>query len=313
MPAMQVDAVLERYAPPVTSEVPPWIFEARASVRDTIRALLEIDEGDLALRWLWRDDRSGGTEARYAFFRAIETFERAASVAGSVAAAGQAPAGHGAFAAATAARWDLHGLLASVTDADLDRDPGGGEWTIRQTLAHTVYVERAYPAWSAWWLGREQTSDLPAAAPDEVGEGFPEEHEEGAGSLFEIGARLDGAMDGAAERMATLNDDQLATPARWSGYAVDVGFRLWRQSSHLQEHTVQVEKTLVMLGRTPVEGQRLARLALRAYGRLEAVVYALPPSLADAGRAPFEEAVAAAADVAAHVRAPGAVVPSDEG
>ncbi len=196
----------------------------------------------------------------------------------------------------------------SVTDADLDGDPGGGEWTIRQTLAHTVYVERAYPSWSAWWLGREQTTELPASAPDEVGEGFPDESDEGAGSLTEIATRLDAAMDGAAERMATLDDDQLAIPARWSGYEVTVGFRLWRQSSHLQEHTVQVEKTLVMLGRAPDEAQRLARLALRAYGRLESVVYALPASLAEPGRAPFEEAVAAVGEVAAHVLAPGSVV-----
>ena len=192
------------------------------------------------------------------------------------------------------------------------RDPGGGEWTIRQTLAHTVYVERAYPAWSAWWLRREQTEELPASAPDEVGEGFPDESDEGAGSLTDIAARLDAAMDGAAERMATLEDEQLATPARWSGYAVDVGFRLWRQSTHLQEHTVQVEKTLVMLGRAPDEAQRLVRLALRAYGRLESVVYALPASQADAGRSPLEEAVAAVGEVAAHVRAPGSVV-DDEG
>ena len=41
---------------------------------------------------------------------------------------------------------------------------------------------------------------------------------------------LDDAMDGAAERMAPLDDAQLRTPARWSGYAVDVGFRLGRMS-----------------------------------------------------------------------------------
>ncbi len=309
MAPMQVDAVLERYGPPVTAELPAWIVDARVGVRDGIGRLLGIDEDDLPRRWLWRDDRTGGTEARYAFFRAIETFERAAATAGrATAAAEPRSSGYGAFAAATAARWDLHGLLASVTDADLDRDPGGGEWTIRQTLAHTVYVERAYPAWSAWWLGREQTDDLPAAAPDEVGEGFPEESDEGAGSLSDIAARLDAAMDGAAERMATLDDEQLAIPARWSGYEVTVGFRLWRQSTHLQEHTVQVEKTLVMLGRAPDEGQRLARLALRAYGRLESVVYALPASLAEPGRAPFEEAIAAVGEVAAHVLAPGSVV-----
>ena len=114
-------------------------------------------------------------------------------------------------------------------------------------------------------------------------------------------------MDGAAERMAGLDEAQLATPARWAGYAVDVGFRLGRMSSHLQEHTVQVDKTLVMLDRSPPEAHRLVRLVFRAYGRLEAAVYGLPQAMADAGRAPLEEAVTEAADAFGHVRLPSSV------
>jgi len=308
MDAMQVDVVLERYGPSPTVEHPPWLADAHRSITGSVNRLLAIEEDDLARRWLWRDDRTGGADARYAFFRAIETLEGAAGATGrAVASGGPAPAATGAFAAATMARWDLHGLLASLEDGDLDADPGGGEWTIRQTLAHAVNVERAYPSFSAWWLGRVQTPELPPSVPDEVREGFPEEAEEGFGSLLEIRERLDAAMDGAAERLASLSEEQLAIPARWSGYAVDVGFRLWRQSSHLQEHTIQVDKTLVMLGRTPLEADRLARLLLRAYGRLEACAYALPASIAERGRESVLAAVEAVTDVADHVRRPGSI------
>ncbi len=305
---MQVDAVLERYGPAPTVAHPPWLADARRGITGAVDRLLAIEEEDLARRWLWRDDRTGGAEARYAFFRAIETLETAAGATmPAVASGGPAPAAAGAFAAATIARWDLHGLLASIGDADLDADPGGGEWTIRQTLAHAVNVGRAYPSFSAWWLGREQTPELPPSVPDDVGEGFPDEAEEGVGSLLEIRERLDAAMDGAAERLASLDGEQLGIPARWSGYAVDVAFRLWRQSSHLQEHTIQVEKTLVMLGRSPLEAERLARLLLRAYGRLEACVYALPADLAERGREPVLAAVEAVAGAAEHVRRPGSI------
>ena len=153
-----------------------------------------------------------------------------------------------------------------------------------RTHAHAVNVERAYPSFSAWWLTREQTPELPSRLPDEVGEGFPEEADDGIGPLIQIRERLDAAMDGAAERMAGLDEAQMAIPARWSGYAVDVGFRLWRQASHLQEHTIQVEKTFAMLGRQPLEAERLARLVMRAYGQLEAAVYALPSSVAEPAR-----------------------------
>jgi hypothetical protein len=303
---MQVDAVLERYGPPPTIQIPAWIGEARQRIDAAVDQLLGVDEEDLARRWWWRDDRAGGAEARYAFFRAIETLEGGAALAAG-ATGGPSTAAHAAFAAATMARWDLHGLLAPLSDADLDTDPGGGEWTIRQTLAHTVNVGRAYPSFSAWWLTREPTPELPKSLPDEVGEGFPDEEEEGKGGLMDIRQRLDETMDGAAERMAALDDAQVAIPARWSGYAVDVGFRLWRQSSHLQEHTIQVEKTLVMLDRPSPESARLTRLLLRAYGRLEAAVYARPAANAEQGRQAVMDTVAAVADVAEHVSRPESI------
>ena len=306
MAPMQVDAVLERYGPSPTVELPSWIGDARHRINSAVDQLLGVEEEDFARRWWWRDDRVGGAEGRYAFFRAIETLEGGAATAVSSVAGAGGPAA-AAFAAATMARWDLHGLLAPLSDADLDADPGGGEWTIRQTLAHTVNVGRAYPSFSAWWLTREPTPELPTKIPDEVGEGFPGEDEEGTGTLLDIRHRLDAAMDGAAERLAGLDQAQMATPARWSGYAVDVGFRLWRQSSHLQEHTIQVEKTLVMLDRPSPESARLTRLLLRAFGRLEAAVYARPTPEAERGRQAVLDTVAAVADVADHVRLPGSI------
>jgi hypothetical protein len=304
MAGMKVDPVLERYGPPPTTPIPTWLTDARRTLTTATDACIGLDERELNRRWWWREDRGGETEVRYAFYRSIEALERAAA---SDTVVGKRPAGAAAFGLATAARWDLHGVLAPLVDADLDADPGGGEWTIRQTLAHIVHVQRAYPSFAAWWLSREQTPELPASIPDGVDEGFPEEESEGIGTLAEIRTRLDGAMDGAAERMASLDEVQLATPARWAGYGVDVGFRLGRMSSHLQEHTVQVDKTLVMLDRTPPEAHRLVRLVFRAYGRLEAVVFGLPQGIADVGRESLVDAVTEAADSFGHVRLPGSV------
>lgn len=309
--AIPVDPVLERFGPPPTIALAAWITHARSAVLAAAEDLLGLDDGQLARRWWWRDDREGDTEVRYAFYRSLEALERATGAA--LDAVGQAsasrPAGSRPFALATAARWDLHGVLAPLADDILDADPGGGEWTIRQTLAHIVHVQRAYPAFGAWWLTRASTPELPAGIPDGVDEGFPDEEADGAGSLIDIRTRLDDAMDGAAQRMAALDEAHLATPARWSGYAVDVGFRLGRMSSHLQEHTVQVDKTLAMLGRTPPETHRLARLLMRAYGRLEATAYAVPAS--DAAREPVLAAVEEVAEVARHVRRPGSVTDAD--
>ena len=116
--------------------------------------------------------------------------------------------------------------------------------------------------------------------PDDVAAAarLPDEDTAALGSASEISARLDELLDAAAGRLGALTDDELGRRARWSGIALDVGFRIGRWSSHLVEHTLQVDKTLVMLGRHPSEVERVVRLIHASWGRLEALVFPMPPA-----------------------------------
>lgn len=178
---------------------------------------------------------------------------------------------------ATAARWDLHGLLVPLDDALLDADPGGGEWSIRIVLGHVISSQRAYGWGSAWWQTHpHDASDpaLPKAIPDPFWATLPDEATtEAEGSLDDLRARLDAILDLSAERLAGLPDDRLDLGARWSGFPVTVGFRLGRWASHLREHGIQVEKTFAMIGHVPSEPALLIRNMLAAYGRAESVVF----------------------------------------
>ena len=162
-----------------------------------------------------------------------------------------------------------------------------------------------------WVSQREATAtDLPPRVPQEVADAnpLPDEATEAPGSLADIGARLDEILDLSAGVFAPLGEGELAARARWSGVAVDARFRVNRWSSHMREHTVQVEKTLLMIDRPPSEAARLARLVAAAWGRLEAELYMWPagtPGIADA-LAQAEEAAAGAAADAASVRASAA-------
>ncbi len=42
------------------------------------------------------------------------------------------------------ARGKLEGLLAGLADADLDRDPGDGQWPLRKVLEHIIETEDSY-------------------------------------------------------------------------------------------------------------------------------------------------------------------------
>jgi uncharacterized damage-inducible protein DinB len=271
-----VDDFVLRHAPGPSLTLQPQIERARAALNVALAALRPVDDRQMEFAWDWNGEE---TDVRYGFYRLLELLEGAAAHARrGVGSAGDSEA-RAPIAAATAARWEWHGVLSGLSDTDLDADPGGGEWAIRETLGHTLGTQRAYSWVTAWWLSRRD------ATPEDFPPGFPqdqlhllESHEDAdrSGSLADMRARMDELMDAGAARFAVLDHDELETRARWSGIGVTVGFRLWRWSSHLREHTVQVDKTLAMLGRTPTEAERLLRLIAAAYGRLEAEVLALP-------------------------------------
>lgn len=298
MTAPVLDEFMLRLAPVPPAAVADELLRARESIRAALANLREVPDAALERGWPWRE---GEADVRYGFYRQYEAVEEArARLRRPLHRPGrdETPA-RPLVGAATSARWDLHGLLAGLAPEDLDRDPGNGEWTVRQTLAHIVGGQRAYGWFTAWWLARRDAppDDFPARVPEEAVSELPEEETEGVGSVADISRRLDEILDLSAGVFAPLGADELAARARWSGAPVDVRFRLNRWSSHLREHTIQVEKTLGYIGRPTTEVDRLLRLIAAAYGRLEEDLFMWP-----AGALP-PEALAMAESVAGGVAA----------
>jgi hypothetical protein len=272
-----VDDQLIRYTDATFERpIPAALLAARLDVMAAVAELQKIPDASLTKPWTWK----GGSqdEIRYGFYRIGEAFELAAidAAAGLRSAATQRGRPADLIAPATAARWDLQGLLIGLDDAAWDADPGGGEWTIRQTLGHVISGQRHYGVSVAWWQDQGYRADdpaLPPVTPEATYDGLPSEEVDAEGPPAEVRDRLDSAVDRAAERLAGLPGDRLALGTRWSGFAVDIGFRFGRWSSHIREHTVQLEKTLVMVDRRPTEVDRVVRLVLAGWGRAEAVVY----------------------------------------
>jgi hypothetical protein len=208
-------------------------------------------------------------------------------------------------APATVARWDLIGVLAPLTGGELDADPGRGEWTIRQTVAHIIASQHSYGMYTAWWRDRAiAAGEALPEPPDDLGDPAYDEAIAGNGAPEEIRDRLHRAQDEAAARLADLTSEELALAARWSGLPVTIGFRQGRWSSHIAEHTVQVDKTLAWLGREPSEAERLVRRLAVAWGRLEGRVWPGPADVEQ--RRLADDAAQRSAETAASVRAAAA-------
>jgi DinB family protein len=278
--------------------LPAAVARARGDVLRTARDLLAIPEAALTRPWTW----IGGSEeeVRYGAYRAAEALEQAEIEARADVMATDAvePRAARIVGPATAARWDLHGLLLPLDEQLLDADPGGEEWSLRLVMGHVIASQRGYGWGTAWWLARAYDAKdpaLPPTIPEEFFGAAPDEATtEAAGTIDDLRSRLDAILDLSSERFAGLPDDRLDLGARWSGFPVTVGFRIGRWGSHLREHTIQIEKTFAMLGHVPGEPARLARHVLAAYGRAESVVF---------GRQDVDEAVDRVVKGAAEARA----------
>jgi hypothetical protein len=271
---------------------------ARSHIERGLADLLAVPDAALERPWPWPDH--GEVDVRYGFFRILEDLE--ATAAAIDASGGARPPAEAIVAPVTVARWDLIGALLPLTDQELDTDPGRSEWTIRQAVAHIISVQHAYAVYTGWW--RAQAIRTPDALPPAAPEGLedPTWHEATAadGAPDHIHRRLHQVVDEAAASLVDLRPDELDIGARWSGLPVTVGFRLGRWSSHMAEHTVQVDKTLVWLGRQPSEVERLVRIVSGAWGRLEATVWPGQAPAAETGLA--VDSARRAAETAASVR-----------
>ena len=160
------------------------------------------------------------------------------------------------------ARWELHGALAGLSAADWDADPGGGEWTVRQTLGHIISSQRSYGWFNAWFLSKgfaEGEAIRPPQAP--FRRSRPRRTRRPARAA-EVRARFDDVVDANIAANAALDGAALRVDARWMGMHIPIDFRLGRYGSHIREHTIQVDKTLAMIGRQPTEVERVVRLIL---------------------------------------------------
>jgi len=242
------------------ADLPPRL--RRGSVRkvtfeETLARLASLTDRDLGeRRWAWKEaGRLAG--ARYAFDRSVEQEHDAAVQA---RAGWRPPVAARILGLAQLAFGDLRGVLVAMPDELLDPAPAAGEWSVRQTCEHAIRVERSYRAAIEWALSRGDGDAVripealrPKADPADT-----------TGSARWIAARFAIRRAETDAALRETPDGALARPSVWRlapgvELTVDVRLRLHRLATHLQEHTIQVEKALEALGWRPGDAPRAVR------------------------------------------------------
>lgn len=236
----------------------------------------EITDEKLELDWAWGAYDSDGL--RHAFFRTYEELrELSAAIIRERRRLGVEPTTtqtvlgnyHSAYR-------DLQATLLGIDDALAEQAPAPGEWPLRQVLAHIVRAEMGFYMTVKFPLvsfrnHEEQVPEIPKDAREQLS-GMSEASfdELLQGSISALRVYYADLHERILEDFAGINEEELALPTMyWEGYPLSLQFRLHRFDSHCRQHIIQVEKTLVGIGRPPNEARRLLRLVYTALAEVE--------------------------------------------
>ncbi len=265
-----------------------------------------LTEADLERDWTWGAYDEG---LRYAFFRTYEQLcELAATSVSERSLHGPAiSAAQRALAQYHVAYRNLQALLLGLPEAELDRVPVEGEWPLRTVLEHIIQTEGSFYVLVRYALERHRSGD---GRPAEIPEAFweqaigPEESRFEAtlaGPLAEIWAYYDMLHQHVLHEFASIDAEEVQAPSRyWEGYDLPIQFRLHRFDAHLRQHTIQAEKTLAALGRSPSEAMRLLRLIYAALADAEGAAIGAPDVAAQQRRSTAAAIAARAEEIREH-------------
>jgi hypothetical protein len=255
-----------------------------------------LSDADLEREWTWGAYSEG---VRFAMFR---TYEELRQLAATVAAQ-RAPQSMAQCALAQyhAAYRDLRAVLIGADDL-IDARPAEKEWPARVILGHSIAVCCAFLGCARFALRQHREGvATPAEVPQQEIEGLLDSYAEfeqmmDRESMAGILAYFDGLHERVLNDLAAVGDAELDAPSLWwEGTPMPLQFRLHRFDSHLRQHTVQVEKTLVALRRDPSEARRLLRLIYAALAEVEGATLGAP-GVGDAASADTAAAISARAD-----------------
>lgn len=233
---------------------------------DTFTAVMsKAADPQLDTPWAWNEYKNEGI--RFAFFRIYEELRSAAARVSRAQSMVER-----ILAQNNLAYWNLRTLLIGLPDELLDNAPAPNEWSPRQIIQHIAEAEWGFFGALRYFLQNpEEASRIP--------DGYFDDHypnyggftkESFSGSLASILEFFETIHYQALADLETMPDVYLTYKCfYWEKEPLSIEFRLHRFDAHLQQHTIQMAKTLPAVGFRPNEACRLLGMIDMAYAELE--------------------------------------------
>lgn len=149
-------------------------------------------------------------------------------------------------------------MLLGVDSGYGEKSPAEGEWQLRRIIAHIVGADLGFYVTIKYTLDRyRKRLDPLVEIEDETWLGIAGMDE------IDLDVRMNGPLSDLQSfhselhnriltEFAEIDDAELDKPSKyWEDVPMSLRFRMHRFDSHMRQHTIQVEKTLHMLGHIP--------------------------------------------------------------
>lgn len=242
------------------------------AVENFTRLILPLTEKDLEREWIWKDHDEEGI--RFACFVTLQELRHLA-VTFAPLRSQLTPAQH-ILSQYHTAYMDLQATVLGLTDEDAEKIPSEGEWQVRKVYAHILGAEINFTIAIRYALEKHRSGTW---TPEKISD---EDDSRLAGmSEAEYHALMDSPLSTMLsfhrtlhatilDEFSSITNAELDLPSTfWEETHFPIQHRLHRYEAHFVQHIIQIDKTLVAIGKAPTESQRLIRKIYAALAEAE--------------------------------------------
>jgi hypothetical protein len=244
-----------------------------ATVLDFAMLVGPLTEEQLQSPWTW-----GSYEGEGVRFGTFRVYEELLTLAERLGAARTSPLTEAQriLGQYHRAYRDLQGALWGVDDQTAVMQPGEDEWPVQITLAHLVQADLGFYAVLAYASERHTAGETSPGPPQDADyDRILDATEDDFDAIKQMPVsklqlELLNYHKRALDTFAGIKDEMLDLPSRyWEDEAYPIRFRLHRFGSHMRQHTIQIDHTLLTIGKGPDQAKSLVRLILNALADVE--------------------------------------------
>jgi hypothetical protein len=243
-----------------------------SAVEKFTHLVLPLSEKDLEREWKWKDHDEEGV--RFACFVTLQELRHLAVTLATLRPH-PTPAQH-ILSQYHAAYMDLQAAVLGLSDDEAEKIPAEGEWQVRKVYAHILGAEINFSLAIRYALEKHRAGTwTPESASDEDENrlaGMSEEEFQALknsplSNMLAFHRTLHATL---LDEFSSITNAELELPSTfWEETRFPIQHRLHRYEAHFVQHTIQIDKTLIAIGKAPTEAQRLVRKIYAALAEVE--------------------------------------------